>query len=273
MKLAVSNIGWAAEHDETILPLLKQAGADAIEVAPGRLFPDPAAATPAQAADIAGAYARAGLPVVSMQALLFGQNDLRLFGEDLQAQALQSYLGHIFRLAGALGCGPLVFGSPRNRARGDLSFEEAAARALPVFRSIGDAARATGTVFCLEANARGYGCDFMTTIAEATDMAARVGHPGVAIVADTGNMIMEAEPPKAVLAAMAHIRHVHISAPHLGPVTEHTAYIKDVLTHVTGAGYDGDITLEMRPPDTDHPVGTLLQNVTFLRDLIDGLAA
>ena len=39
--------------------------------------------------------------------------------------------------------------------------------ALPVLRKIGALAEASGTIFCLEANATGYGCDFMTVLAEA----------------------------------------------------------------------------------------------------------
>ena len=271
MRLAVSNIGWSADQDATIAPVLRAAGAQAIEVAPSRLFADIAATTTAQARGIAAAQAGTGLPIISMQALLFGQADLLLFGRDPAAQDLQAYLNHVLQLAGSLGCGPLVFGSPRNRARGDLPFREAADRAIPIFRAIGAIAVETGTVFCLEANARGYGCDFMTTLADAAGVAARVNHPGVAIVADTGNMIMEAETPDAVIAVIDHVRHVHVSAPHLGPVTEHAEYIKQVLTHIIRSGYEGDVTLEMRPPDQDDPVAALLDNVTFLRKTIDGL--
>ncbi len=271
MKLAVSNIGWSTDQDATISPLLRDAGAEAIEVAPSRLFADIPAATSAQARDIATAQSSMELPIISMQALLFGRADLLLFSEDATAQNLLAYLKHLMQLAGSLGCGPLVFGSPRNRARGSLPFKDAVGRAIPIFRAIGAIATETDTVFCLEANARSYRCDFMTTLAQAADVAAQVNHPKVAIVADTGNMIMEAEKPDAVIAVMDYIRHVHVSAPQLEPVTEHADYIESVLTHIFRSGYEGDITLEMRVPEQADPVATLLQNVTFLRKTIDRL--
>ena len=73
MRLAVSNIGWTEAEDATILPRLRDAGADAVEVAPGRIFADVSGATVAQAEAVGADYRTAGLPIVSMQALLFGR--------------------------------------------------------------------------------------------------------------------------------------------------------------------------------------------------------
>jgi sugar phosphate isomerase/epimerase len=273
MKLAVSNIGWTEAHDGTIAGRLRDAGADALEVAPGRLFADPLAATLADAEAKREEFAAAGLPAVSMQSLLYGRPELTLFGSPEDREALLAHLEHIMALAGRLGCGPLVFGSPRNRQRGGRSFEEATAEALPVLRRIGDIAAATGTVFCLEANAAAYGCDFMTVLAEATAVADATAHPGVGQVIDTGNMMMEGEAPAAAVAAIAHVRHVHVSAPQLGPVAPHRAFIAEVVGALADAGYDGAVTLEMRAPGPEaaDPLADLLRGVETVRSVLDGL--
>ena len=265
----MSNIGWSAAEDASILPELAAAGADSVEVAPGRLFRDVGAATGAEARAVAAAFRAAGLPVVSMQALLFGRADLTLFGPPGAQVAFEDYLGHVVGLAGALGCGPLVFGSPKNRLKGTRPLADAIAEAAPVVRRLGARAEAAGAVFCIEANAPGYGCDFLGTLAEAAEMVAAADHPGVGLVVDTGNMMMAGEAPAAVDDVAARITHFHASAPELGPVATHEGYIADVLARARAGGYDGIVTLEMRSGDR----AGLLAGVAMLRRLIDRGAA
>ena len=269
MKLAVSNIAWEAKHDTNILPKLRDAGVKAIEVAPGRLFRDPTNTPLSQALDLAGKYAQVGVPILSMQALLFGQPDLRLIGSQKDQTNLKNYLSKIFKLASALGCGPLVFGSPKNRIKGNLTFEEAGKNVIPALFDIGDLAANSDVVFCLEANAAAYGCDFINRLEQAADVARMVGHKNISVVADTGNMIMEGEEVFAMAAIYEQISHVHISAPELGPIRTHESFISDVLGVLSDRGYGGIVTLEMRVPTTDDPVADLFDNIAALQRLIE----
>ena len=41
MKLAASNIAWSPEEDDAVARILSAAGAQGVEVAPGKLFGDP----------------------------------------------------------------------------------------------------------------------------------------------------------------------------------------------------------------------------------------
>lgn len=269
MRLAVSNIGWTDAEDAEIAPRLRDAGVEAIEVAPGRVFADPPAAREDDARAVAQHWARQGLPVVSMQALLFGRPELRLLGDAGAQEEHEAYLAHVIGLAGALGCGPLVYGSPKNRLKGEM--DDAAARdaAVPALRRLGDIAVAAGCTFCLEANARAYGCDFMTRLADAADIAAAVAHPGVAVVADTGNMMMEEEPPEAVDAVASRVAHLHVSAPNLGPVHPHAAYVGSVIDRLAARGYDGTVTIEMRPGEGPAPLENLLRGLSMVRDMLE----
>jgi D-psicose/D-tagatose/L-ribulose 3-epimerase len=270
MRLAVGNIAWTAEHDEAIVSQLLDCGAEALEVAPARIFADPSTATVEQALHIASRYRSAGLPISSMQALLFGRPELRLFGSVAETDALVAHLGRLIRLAGALGCRPLVFGSPKNRARGPLTMREATEQAIPTFRKLGDLCVETGTLFCLEANATGYGCDFMTVVEEAAQMVRETAHPGVAMVLDTGNMLMAGEPPEAVLAVLPYVAHVHLGAPQLGPIMDHVAYLTRVVEQLKTGGYEGVVTIEMRAIDSAEPLRPVLDAVRFVRRLLGG---
>ena len=179
-----------------------------------------------------------------------------------------THLRHVMTLAGALGCGPLVFGSPRNRLKGERSFAQARDAAIGIFREIGDVAAETNTVFCLEANARAYGCDFMTVLAEVVEVVAAVEHPAVRLVVDTGNMALEGEAPRAAAVAAPFAAHFHMSAPELAPIHTHTSFIGRVLTELRRGGFDGVATVEMRAGDGPEAQDGLLASVRAASGLL-----
>lgn len=268
MKLAVSNIAWAPEEDAAAAQALKKAGADAIEVAPARLLGDPAKATPSDVQRHRDIWQNYGLPITSMQALLYGRPDLKLFAAD-KGDALVAYLSTIMDLAAGLGARPLVFGSPGNRSRGELDLNAAHERAERPFRLIGDLAAERGLIFCLEPNAPGYGCDFLTKLDEAADMVAALDHEGIGLIVDTGNMAMVGDTPETA-ARYAHLaRHLHLSRPNLAPVDEGDDFPGQVLAALLDTGYSGDVTIEMRRSDTD-PIGAIVRATTRAKAWMDG---
>lgn len=216
MRLSISNIAWDPAEDDIVAALLQEAGVDAIDIAPGKVFPDPAAAAPAQMDRVREAWAARGVAIVGMQALLFGTRGLNLFGDAASRAAMLERLAAVCRVGGVLGATRLVFGSPKNRDRGGL--DDAAARplALDFFRRLGDVAAAQGVVVCLEPNPSRYGCNFMTTTEEAADIVRGCAHPAIRLQFDTGTAAINGEDPLALLARHADIvGHVHASEPDL----------------------------------------------------------
>ena len=268
VRLAVSNIAWSAAEDATIATRLVAAGADALEAAPGRLHPDPADVAEDEARDLRDLWQTRGLPIVSMQALLFGRPDLLLLGNPDEQEGLISHLSAIMSFAGRLGAGPLVFGSPQNRKKGALSFDEACKNARPVFRRLGDAAQSNGTVLCIEANAVDYGCDFITTLDQAARMVTETDHPSVGLIVDTGNMAMAGELAQDALRHVHLVRHLHLSRAQLGPLDVGDDFPRRVMDGLRQAGYDGTATIEMRPVEDD-PLGALERAVQRARSWID----
>ena len=251
MRLAVSNIAWDAADEAAVLPVLRRSGVTGLEVAPRKLFDDPAAATAAERATVRSRYESAGLPIVAMQALLFGRPELDVLADRPVRSRTLDYLRDVVALAGDLGAGALVFGSPRNRRRGALTAAEAWERAVDVFGRLGEHASRHGTVFCVEANPADYGCDFLTTPAEAADLVAAVGAEGFRLHLDAGGVrLSEADPVAAVAAHAAAAQHFHASDPHLAPVLSadpHRAF----AAALREAGYAGWVSLEMRRPADD----------------------
>lgn len=241
MRLAISNIAWDVVEDENIAALLKRYGVDAIDVAPGKYFPDPVAATSRQIADVRDAWTARGIDITGMQALLFGTTGLNVFGSAESQSALLTHLAAICRIGAGLGATRVVFGSPKNRDRSGLNDQEALDIAIPFFRQLGDIAQAAGVIICLEPNPTCYGANFMTSSAETAQVVKCVAHPAIQMQLDTGALTINRENALVVLHdCAALIGHVHASEPDLLPLgdggTEHeqmaTALSQYLPTHV-----------------------------------------
>lgn len=246
MRRAVSNIGWSAAEQDAVLATLPGLGFAGVEIAPTVLWPGWDGATPAAAGALRRRLADAGLAVPALQSILFGRPELTVFGA---ADGLVAHIAGVAALAGALGAGVMVFGSPRNRLRGERSPEAAMDAAVPVFRRLAAACRDAGTALGIEANPPEYGGDFLLRWTEAAELVARVGHPGVVLHLDTACTALAGDDP-ADAARRARLAHVHVSAPHLAPVDgsdgiDHAA----VAAALRLAGYAGWVSVEMRRAD------------------------
>lgn len=226
MRLAISNIAWDTAEDEAVATLLQQFAIDAIDVAPGKYFPEPANATDADIAQVKDWWAGRGIEITGMQALLFGTTGLNVFGSAESQAALLKHLAAVCRIGAGLGATRVVFGSPKNRDRSGFSDQEALEMASSFFRHLGDIAQASGVTICLEPNPTCYGANFMTTSAETARVVKYVAHPSIQMQLDTGALTINDENPLLVLHDVAAlIGHVHASEPDLLPLgdggTEH----------------------------------------------------
>jgi sugar phosphate isomerase/epimerase len=252
VRLAVSNIAWTQEDDGAALDLLVELGLDGLEVAPTRLWPDPLAVPDDEVRAFRARCEARGIPVVALQALLFGRPELRLFEDESARRATLAHLRGIARVGGLLGAGPLVFGSPANRRRGALEPARALEIAERFFRAAGEAALEHGTCLCLEPNPPQYGCDFATDAASALELVRRVDHPGFGLHLDAAALTLAGDAPGPAVAACASaLRHFHASEAQLAPLGEppagepaadHAAF----ASALRAAGYRGFVSLEMR---------------------------
>lgn len=249
MRAAISTIAWADPFDVRVLGELRELGIDALELAPTMIWPDLVTATPDEVERARGQFNGAGMDVVSMQALLYGRADLNLFDDD--PEPMLAHMGLVCRIGGALGATALVFGSPRNRLRGELSLPSAMAKAADVFGRAAEVAQAEGTTLVLEPNPEHYGADFATTAQQATHLVRRVEHPGFRLHLDTACLrLAGTDISTAVYDGADVLAHFHVSEPDLAAVpgdgdTDHAgaaAALHDV-------GYDGHVAIEMRRQD------------------------
>jgi sugar phosphate isomerase/epimerase len=247
MKISISNIAWDLSEEETIAGLLQQKKIQGVEIAPTKVWTSPLEAGPEEVSAYRRCWRERGISIIAFQALLFGHPEMTLFEKKEKREQTFQYLSGIMELAQALGAGVLVFGSPKNRLRGNRDPETVMDEAVEFFRRLGEEALRHNTLFCIEPNAAEYGCDFIRTAREGRDLVKRVNHQGFRLHLDAGILTMNKEPYEMVLDdCMDTMAHFHISEPQLSLVGEGATDHPRIASHLKKAGYQGWVSIEMR---------------------------
>ena len=260
--LAVSNLAWPADALEDGLALLARLGCTAVEIAPYAVF--------ARWTDLADDARRLrdrldahGLECCALQGILFGADDVSLFGSAAQQARFEQHLDGVAALAGLLGARACVFGAPRQRDPGELGADEAWHRALGGLRRIAPAFAAVGSALAFEAVPAAYGNRFVTTTAEAVRLVGEAGAPGIGLQVDTGTLFLGTEDPAVLVGAGPLAVHMHVSEPELAPVGRTGLDHVPVAAALLESGYEGSISIEMRPV-ADWPAA-IAEAVGFVR--------
>lgn len=231
MRIAISNIAWDVSDDDQIAELLLKYKVDAIDIAPGKYFPEPTKVTDNDIANIKYYWLNKGIEIVGMQSLLFGKQSLNIFGSKQSQKDMLDHLSAITRIAEKLGISRLVFGSPKNRDRIGFSDEQALTIAKDFFTKLGNIANKHGVVFCLEPCPKCYGSNFMTTSLETFDVVSAIKHPAIKMQLDIGAITINKEPLYKILPyCLNQVGYIHISEPGLSVVgdgnVDHKSYAK-----------------------------------------------
>ena len=245
--LAISNIGWIPEDDAEIYSEMKKLGFTGLEIAPTRVFPE----RPYDDLERARAWKKAlndeyGFAIPSMQSIWYGRTE-SIFGSEEEQAMLTEYTQKAIAFAGAMGCGNLVFGCPKNRVLPEGVADEAA---VEFFRTIGDYALANNTVIGMEANPPIYHTNYINTTCEALALIRRVDSEGFKLNLDMGTMIYNNEDVCILEDSIGMINHVHISEPGLIEIRRREKHRQ--LKQLLEGHYQNYISIEMgRTDDTD----------------------
>ena len=250
--IAISNIAWEPDEDRQVVALLRRFDIRGLEIAPAKVNPVPAEASRAQISGYRTYWEDLGVELVAMQALLFGAPYLAIFEGDALREAMYDQLSRVIDMAGQLGIRRLVFGSPKNRMKGDLSLQDAIDSAAPFFRRLGALATDHGAQLCIEPNPAYYGCDFITTSEQGMALVDAVDHPGFGLHLDAAGLTLAGEDiHSAIVNAEGSFSHFHISEQDLAPIGSGSVDHAAVAGALEASGYSGWASIEMRPPGKD----------------------
>jgi sugar phosphate isomerase/epimerase len=269
VKLAVSNIAWTADEEPEVAELLQELGVRYVEIAPTKVWDDPIHATDDQIAKYLDFWKKHDIEVVAFQSMLFSRPDLKIFESTENRSETLVYLKDFIALAGKMRTGVMVFGSPKNRQRGNMPAEEAQRIAKEFFTELGDESQKQGVYFCIEPNAPQYACDFITTAQEGIDLVGAANNPGFGLHLDIACMALAGDDiTKSITDAAPLLRHFHMSAPQLGQVEDREDIdYRGASAALKSIGYQGFVSIEMRPGEPGTNRQRVETAVKFLQSL------
>lgn len=243
MRLSVSSLAFSSKitFPETCKSLARS-GILGIEVAPTKYWPNPSALNYSEVTPYLDALKKYGLSVSGLQSLLFNQPDLSLFNVESWTK-LRSHFFGLIDLCSRLESSILVFGSPKNRVRGNLNRFDANILAGEFFYSLEESLKKNGVVMTIEPNASSYGCDWVNTYADALEFTSQLNSPWISPQIDTGSQISEGENLiDSFVSAMP--AHIHVSESGLNGFSNNPIHslFGDVIRR---SDYSGWIVLEM----------------------------
>lgn len=267
MELAVSSIAWTPEEEIGVASKLQELGVKNVELAPTKIWDDPTRATEEEIHKVVTWWSQKDIAIVAFQSMLFARPDLKIFESEQNRMDCLEYLKDFTILAGRMGAKRMVFGSPKNRQRGDMSYDNAFSIAKNFFYEIAKTAEENGVIFCIEPNAPQYNCDFITNANEGAELVRAVNHPGFGLHLDTACMALAGDDIESSIRTHGDlIKHFHISSPMLDQVEEREDVdhigVSRVLHEI---GYKQTVSIEMRPADKGLNVGRVERAVQFVQ--------
>lgn len=248
MKLSISNIAWAAEHDAEMYQFLRESGFQGLEIAPTRIYPE----APYDKLEDAKVWAREikskyGLEIPSMQSIWYGHQE-KIFDSADERKALVDYTKKAIDFAAAIGCKNLVFGNPKNRDTDDVQRDYPIA--IDFFREIGDYALEHNTIIAIEPNPTIYNTRFINYTEQAVEMAYKCGSGGVKVNVDLGTIIYNNEDINYLKQIPEYINHVHVSEPGLAIIEERELH-SQLFAVLQEIGYARYVSIEMGRKSVD----------------------
>ena len=182
----------------------------------------------------------------SMQSLLFNLKDAFLFGDKAQRKIFLNEIIKKINLAHKLGKKILIFGSPKNRIifkNNKILIEKIS---LEIFSKIAEYCKKKKIYFCMEANPKLYGCEYINNTNEAISLIKKINNPYFKLNLDLGTIIANKENLTEIIYKNYNlIKHVQISSPYLRGILKYKNEIKKLIYSLNKVKYNGFISIEM----------------------------
>lgn len=264
MRFSVSNIALPDALSPDSLDCLACIGFAGVELAPGKVFREPASISPREAADVLALHERAGLGIVGLHSLFYEHPELGLFRSPETDAATLRFLHGLGRVCADLGGRWLVFGSPSARRLGGLTQGRADRWAADFFSRAAELLERVEVALVLEPLPVEE-CEYLHTLQHARRLVREVGSGAVRCHLDAKALQASNEMDEWNVRA-ADAAHCHVNEHGLGTLQENGAHRRfgEILRQT---GYDGWVSLEQRLVDPGDVFGPLENSFRILREM------
>lgn len=251
MKLAISNIAWDSTENLLVYSLMRRYGIEGLEIVPTKFFPkNPYLQDKIILSNLKKEIEEKELKIVSMQSILFGRNDLKLFESFEKREELLEYLKKGVVFAKKLGIKNIVFGNPKNRISTSIQDYEIA---LTFFNELGDFAYKNDVFIGIETNPEIYDCNFLTKTTDTMTFINNCSSKGIGLNLDIGAMLVNKENIDILeKISIDKISHVHISEPYLNKIDiTNKEFHKSIFKYLKEKNYTNYISIEMKQQNNE----------------------
>ena len=244
MKLTISNIAWKSCSDNSYLKLIKKHKIKSLEYAPDIILRGDYSTK--NILETKKYWNTHKIKLYSMQSILFGSKNAYMFGDKIQKNIFLNEIIKKIDLAHKLGSKILIFGSPQNRIIFKKKKKLLEQISIKIFSKIADYCHKKKIYFCLEANPKLYGCEYINNTNEAINLIKRINKPYFRLNLDLGTIIANKEDLSEIISKNSNlIKHVQISTPYLRSISRYKSKIKELIYYLYKFKYNGHVSIEM----------------------------
>lgn len=247
--------------------LLQRYGYHGIEIAPFTLFDDPGTFTSRRIGEIRRILEDHDLEFTGLHWLFLKPEGLHITTPDETTRRRSwDHLKRLVDLAGQLGGGVLVLGSPKQRNSIGISRGQAAANLEEGLRSLADFTARRNCTILLESLSPDQ-TDVINTLGEAEESIRRIGHPAIQGIFDFHNCADEAGSWEDLIEDhFSVIRHVHLNEVNGSYPGTGSSDFLPAFEKLEEKGYAGWISLEIFHLPED-PAKVLRETREFLEGM------
>ncbi len=268
MKYSISNLAWGDAPLDQVIPKLANTGLQGVEIAPTAIWPNLDNLRDEEITDFKEYLERNNLVVSGIQSLLYGHPELQLLDQSCWGD-LRKHLENLLRIGGLLGADVAVFGSPRNRVRGNLDVNSANELAEIFLKQLIPSLIENDVILTLEPNAPEYGADYLITYEEVINLSQRINSENIRPQIDTGCLWMVKSSPENAYALFTPA-HIHLSVPRLKKFSG-TYNFGELIRLAKSTNYDGWLVIEMLSSEKDS-LGQVMEGIDWLTNIEKGIS-
>lgn len=247
MKFAICNETFRGLSLPETCKLVADTGYQGLEIAPFTLKDDPRDITLSEAEEAGRIVRDHGLEVVGLHWLLVKPEGLHLTTPDAGIRQKTLDFGrHLADLCAAMRGKVMVWGSPKQRSiEAGESYEDAAARATELLRSLGQHCQQQGVSIALEPLGSNE-TNFLTSASETIELLKRIDNPNIKLHLDVKAMFAEGGSIPSIIAASRDCTiHFHANDPNLqGPGMGELDF-QPIADSLIASGYDDWVSVEV----------------------------
>ena len=242
MKFCISNLAWDPKDDPIIFNLIKKK-INYLEYSPSLLIKN--LRSEKEITKVKQIWKRRKIKLYSMQSILYNVNNSYIFGNKTQQKNFYNEVQKKIILAKKLNTKIIVFGSPKNKMIFGKKKKFLDKISFEMFKKISLISEKYKIIFCLEANPKIYGTEYLTHTTDAIKLAKKINSRYFKVNLDLGTIISNNENVNYLLKNyMKFFAHAQISSPGLKNLLKYKKKIKYFLKILSNYKYNKVVSIE-----------------------------